>query len=429
MTQLILGFGILALVVLIANPVFAVEGQPVGPGFQCPNDLDNFPTGNFPGPEDNDRNGNGIFDADPNVVCKRLGATDGYVRMPDGTNHYTFGFVDLTGVPGDQAVDHKFNAHLPAPTIEVNQGQVLYLSVINLGLAYRPDLDDSHTIHYHGFPHAMAIFDGVPENSIAVRPASEFTYFYKINDPGTYPYHCHFEPVEHIQLGMVGIIVVHPAQDGVDGPGDTLTGTYAYNDAGVPDTGYDVAVNLLINELDGRKHWNMENIQEGTTLWHTYFPHYSTLNGRSYPETLLTGNDPALNVTPPDPTADKTYIPQDQSSLIEANVGQRILLRLVNLGYKPHTLTIPGIPMHVVGEDAKLLKGPGGTDVSYMRTTFGIEGGKTADILLNTAGLTAGTYFLYGRELNSQSGIDWRAYEAGAQSENRNGMITEIRLY
>ena len=414
-----------ALLLATESPLYAMEGIPLGPGFQCPNDdIDRWPfgwsTGGTKGAEDIDRNSDGTFTGNPNVVCMRLGATDGYAKMPDGTNHYTFGFVDITGVPENEIVNYKFQAHLPAPTIHLRQGQVLFLTLTNLGFHVRPDLDDSHTIHFHGFPHAMAAYDGVPENSFAIPASRDFTYFYKINAPGTYPYHCHFEPVEHIQLGMIGIIVVYPEQD-------TETAKYAYNDSGLaPDTRYDVTYELLIDELDADKHWNMENIQEGTTLWHTYYPNYHILNGRAYPETVLPDDDPIM-MTNAETYGRTNYIAQP-SSLIKAKAGQKILLRLVHLGYQTHTLTIPGIPMNVIGEDARILRGPDGKDLSYRKSTYAIEGGKTADIILDTAGLTSGTYFLYGRELYSQSGISGPDRMAGLQYENRMGMITEIQI-
>ena len=36
-----------------------------------------------------------------------------------------------------------------------------------MGTFQRPDLFDPHTVHYHGFPNASAIFDGLPESAIA----------------------------------------------------------------------------------------------------------------------------------------------------------------------------------------------------------------------------------------------------------------------
>ena len=440
-------FGLVLMFILMnAGPANATEATLVGSGMQCPNDIDNMPygwsTGGPKGAEDFDHNGNGIYDADPNVVCRRIGVTDGYVKTPDGNQTFIFGFVDLTGVPENEIVNYKFQAHQPAPTIEGKEGQTLYLTETVLSLHFRPDIFDPHTVHFHGFPHAMAIFDGVPELSIAVPGGRDFTYFYKLVFPGTYPYHCHVEPWEHIQMGMTGTIVVYPkestgvvvhpnGQVEVDPSGVKK----AYDDGGVaPDTRYDVAYNLFINEVDADKHFNFENIQEDTNQWHDYKPNYFTLNGRVYPYTTLPDNDPSLLVdngysSPP------LYLSQNVSSLITAQVGQRILLRLNSLGYMSHAFTIPGIPMHVVGEDARLLRGPTGVDVSYFKHTYAIQGGKTADIILDTTGLTPGTYFLYARELNDQSNLRREDRLLTRENpvvkvgdENRGGMMTEIRI-
>ena len=69
-------------------------------------------------------------------------------------------------------------------------------------------------MHWHGFVNAIPLFDGVPELSISVPIGRDFTYFYRPHDPGTYMYHCHFEDVEHVQMGMTGIVYVRPKQNG-----------------------------------------------------------------------------------------------------------------------------------------------------------------------------------------------------------------------
>ena len=44
----------------------------------------------------------------------------------------------------------------------------------------RPDLFDPHTVHYHGFPNAATVFDGVPEVSISINMGSTLTYYYNV---------------------------------------------------------------------------------------------------------------------------------------------------------------------------------------------------------------------------------------------------------
>ena len=146
---------------------------------QFPYDIDNRPTGNFPGPEDVDWNMDGFFSAPtPTVKYMRLGGTDGYSRMADGLDLYTFGFVDLTGVPETislpsittDIMQEGFNhANFPAPTIVMNEGDEFYLNVSNIGMKLRPDLFDPHTVHFHGFPNAASVFDGEPMASFGIR--------------------------------------------------------------------------------------------------------------------------------------------------------------------------------------------------------------------------------------------------------------------
>ena len=78
----------------------------------------------------------------------------------------------------------------------------------------RPDLFDGHTLHWHGFVNAIPLFDGVPELSLAVPIGRDLSYFYRPHDAGTYMYHCHFEDVEHVQMGMTGMVFVRPKQNG-----------------------------------------------------------------------------------------------------------------------------------------------------------------------------------------------------------------------
>ena len=91
------------------------------------------------------------------------------------------------------------------------------VKLTNLGLALRPDLFDAHTLHWHGFRNVIPFFDGEPTGSVAVPTGREFTYVYRPRDPGTYMYHCHVEDVEHVHMGMNGLVFVRPLQNGNTG--------------------------------------------------------------------------------------------------------------------------------------------------------------------------------------------------------------------
>jgi FtsP/CotA-like multicopper oxidase with cupredoxin domain len=133
-----------------------------------------------------------------------LAATDGYVTVPGRENDplYIFGFIPVspTASVSDLISTYKGHAQTSAPTLDFLQNDDIKLTLTNLGLVQRPDLTDSHTIHWHGFDIPSPLNDGVPEVSVAVPIAKQLTYFYRPHREGTYMYHCHFEDVEHVQM-------------------------------------------------------------------------------------------------------------------------------------------------------------------------------------------------------------------------------------
>lgn len=370
--------------------------------------------------------------SDPNVVCKHLVAGDGFINMADksllpaGRSQYIFGFADVTGQPEDQVMTiGMLAAGFSAPTITVKQGQDLYLTLTNVGMIMRPDLFDPHSVHYHGFPNAAPIFDGVPDASVVAIPGASFTYYYKNVDPGTYLYHCHVEATEHMQMGMLGNLYVLPAQDGTpiadpDGSGRTHS-LFAYNDVD-GSTGYDVAYPLQIVAFDSLFHELHLGVQP--LPFAAMDDNYPMFNGRGYPDTTVAGS------LPPPVDNDNVAIgvgpSQNVSTLITATQGQKVLLRISSLSTTSfHTIEVLGIPMTVVGKDAKLLRGPspdGGTtpgkNVYYQANSVNLGGGQSVDVILDTQGVAPGTYFVYARELNHLN--NWK--------ERFGGMMTEIRI-
>ena len=109
------------------------------------------------------------------------------------------------------------NASQPAPLIAIDEDDEFFLTLTNVGQVMRPDLFEQHTVHFHGYPNASAFYDGVPDASVAINIGGSFTYYYLAPDAGTYFWHCHITPPEHLQMGMVGQIYVRPRQNRVTG--------------------------------------------------------------------------------------------------------------------------------------------------------------------------------------------------------------------
>src|SRR6267143_5319102 len=107
------------------------------------------------------------------------------------------------------------NGNIPAPLMAIDEDDEFFLTLSNVGMIMRPDLFEQHTVHFHGYPNASAFYDGVPDASVAINIAASFTYYYLAPDAGTYFWHCHITPPEHLQMGMVGQLYVRPRQNRV----------------------------------------------------------------------------------------------------------------------------------------------------------------------------------------------------------------------
>ncbi len=356
--------------------------------------------------------GRGARPASAATQTLSLVATDGYATMPNREDDplYIFGFRDVTSDP-DQSVSHlvatyKGHTQMSAPTLDFLQNDDMKITLTNLGLVQRPDLTDPI--------------------------GKQLTYFYRPHREGTYMWHCHFEDVEHVQMGMTGIVFVRPKQDGELHGGFTK---FAYNDTD-GSTGYHRHFAILLNEVWSKYHDGDRDIQE--TIPTDYDPQWFTLNGRCYPQTTLPNDHhgESSGITTPNPNYDNAPDKsQPNSSLIQANPGERVLLRLADLGYQQHSMQLPGIPMHVVGQDASLLR-DGSSDLSYWTNTLYLGPGEARDVLFDAPAYDAarpsgsdgvGPYNVYYFKNR-----DWRRLSSlgspgpgGAPS----GMMTEVRVY
>lgn len=358
----------------------------------------------------------------PGGKVVHLAGTDGWVSMADPatTPHiggfwpdplapaprdlYVFGFRDVTGLTDAQVKAQRGRAQISAPMMWFDEDTQNRVTLTNLGLQQRPDLVDGHTIHWHGFQNAIPLFDGVPELSISVPIGRDFTYFYWPHDAGTYMYHCHFEDVEHVQMGMTGVVFVRPKQN--DGTHGQPAGKYVYND-GDGSTRYDREFPLLLTEVWAEAHYRDAHIQ--VTDWTDYKPSFWAMNGRTYPDTLAPPGDPL--------TGSGRLQYQPHSSLITCNTGETVLLRLVSLGYQNHSMTVDGIDLTIVGKDAGLLKDASGAAHYITTNTVDLGPGESRDVLFTAP--APGTYLLYDRSYG---------YLNNAGGAGPGGQQTEIRV-
>ena len=422
------------------------------------------------------------------IKCQEIAGGDGYATMADGTQTYLFGFgplsgrdniangqpgtlaaadflADASGVGNSAAVEPAaimnngvLSAQQPAPLMAIDEDDEFFLTLSNVGMIMRPDLFEQHTVHFHGYPNASSFFDGVPDASVAIAIAGSFTYYYTAPDAGTYFWHCHITPPEHLQMGMVGQLYVRPRQNRVVSAGaansddlrlaliaankatvNNSTGTgltctdllctgqtpapavqpspavvqakgslYAYND-GDGSTRYDVEYPIQLMGFDPNFHYigMTFNPEAFADMKDKYF----LISGRGYPDTVSAGpiktldSDGALRNS------------QTLDSTIRIKAGQRALLRVSDLNVTEfHTLATVGIPMTVIADNARLLRDTAGNNLYYQTNSITLGGGESTDVILDTTNVPAGTYYLYTTNLDHLSN----------DAENFGGMMTEI---
>jgi FtsP/CotA-like multicopper oxidase with cupredoxin domain len=395
-------------------------------------------------------------------------------------------YPDANGIPLPGVIDGHvdprqimdvgvMNGNIPAPLMAFDEDDEFFLTLSNVGMIMRPDLFEQHTVHFHGYPNASAVYDGVPDASVAINIGGSFTYYYLAPDAGTYFWHCHITPPEHLQMGMVGQLYVRPRQNRVpptttlnasllaqqadlrtacrrfgDGvlpavatinpdilcsnplpaiattatggfTNGTATKLFAYNDGdGV--SAYDVEYPLQIHGFDPNFHFvgMTFNPEAFAQMKDKYF----LLNGRSYPDTVTQG---PLEAESADGTK---HFSQPMPSIINIPAGQKALLRISDLDVSEYqTLASLGIPMHVVGYNAKLLRDQAGNNMDYYTNSITLAGGESLDVILDscavhglagtcTTTVPVGTYYLYTPNLDHLSN----------DAENFGGLMTEVHV-
>jgi hypothetical protein len=433
---------------------------------------------------------------------------------PDGVSEFPFQYTaataglasdtgnDLAGyassVPAiDGHVDPRqimdvgvMNGNIPAPLAAFDEDDEFFLTLTNVGMIMRPDLFEQHTVHFHGYPNASSFYDGVPDASIAINIGASFTYYYLAPDAGTYFWHCHITPPEHLQMGMVGQLHVRPRQDRVPQGGNLYTYLGYQNGISEPTTnptadlrtvcipGRDILCSATMPsvqnsvatarsatnptsgvqglDLVGNPQRYTYNDGDGSTAYDVEYPiqmhgfdpnfhfigmtfnpegfvdmkdKYFLLNGRSYPDTTAAG--PQATVT----TDGAIHYSQPLPAIINIPVGGKALLRLVNLSVTEyHALESVGIPMKEVGFMAKLLRDQSGNNTEFYTNSINLGGGESLDVILDASDDGCRSF--------AGTGCAATLYPAGStfyvytpqldhlsnDAENFGGMMTEVHI-
>jgi hypothetical protein len=223
-------------------------------------------------------------------------------------------------VPGRVIDLWGFNGSAPGPTIQVNQGDRVRIIVDN-------HLPEVTSMHWHGFEVPVEM-DGSPGTSQdPIPPGGRFVYEFTLHQEGTYFYHSHMAMQE--MMGMIGAFIMHPKEP---------SRPHVDKDFAIILQEYSILPNITVpNSMNMEFNW-------------------LTLNGRAAPAT-----------TP-----------------LIVRHGERVRIRLINLGMDHHPIHLHGHQFVVTGTEGgrqpESTWGPGNT------VLVGVAQSRDIEFLANNPG-------------------------------------------
>jgi FtsP/CotA-like multicopper oxidase with cupredoxin domain len=290
------------------------------------------------------------------AVPIELCATTGAVTLPGETGNPVpiWGF----GVPTTAGDCSTATASLPGPVLDVNQGDVVTVTLRNALPAGTGDVTHALRFEVPG-----VTFDpGATDVAVGASVSITFT----AGAPGTYQYQSSGDGNRQEAMGLYGALLVRPTS-----APDTPIPGQAYGSA---TTAYDVEATLVLSAVDPAF-----NAAPDTFDMHAYRATSWLINGTAYP------------VTPPI-TVPNTPTPA---------AGKKVLLRYVNAGFDNTSMQLLGMHQQVLARDARLLNNPFDADAET------IPAGGTEDAIVTfpaTAPPSANGFPLFNRQLHLTNG-------------------------
>jgi manganese oxidase len=191
-------------------------------------------------------------------------------------------------LPGRAVDAWGFNGSIPGPTIEVHEGDRCRFVIENR-------LPEMFSMHWHGIELPIDQDGGPGISQDPIQPGERYTYEFTVNQHGTFFYHSHFAMQE--MMGLIGLFIIHP-REAHEPRVDRDFGIILQEWAILPN-------NTVPNTLQMEFNW-------------------LTLNGKAGPATT-----PML-----------------------VKQGERVRIRLVNLGMDHHPMHLHGNTFYTTGTEA-----------------------------------------------------------------------------
>ena len=244
----------------------------------------------------------------------------------------------------------------PAETVIVTQGQVVHS---------KPSTKTgTHTIHWHGIE-PTPMNDGVGHPSMEL---GEYTYQWQPNFPGTYFYHCHKNTVLHFEAGLYGLMVFDPI-----GKPHGFGGRAGWASANLPGFPGFVAEDLTV-PFDVEAAWVVDDVDPvwhrlGATafeagpgvdgpfttngIFYDYNPKYFFVTGHNVAGPFRGSGTVPPGLTVGALTPGEIGVDAGVQISVNANVGQNVLIRLLDAAYGRIRVTLNGFSAKCIAADGR----------------------------------------------------------------------------
>ena len=270
------------------------------------------------------------------------------MNLPDGSSVYMWGFGDMdAGVNATSPAGNGYGLpQYPAPTLIVNQGDVVTINVTNVGVP------QPVSIVVPG--HAISAIEITPGNGndggLVTEEASlneKVGYTFTASQAGTYVYHSLGGPDPGLQaeMGLQGVLVVRPAGFATMDPKQAYGGGRDRIRSGIPDPAHRTGSGDAFAMERG--HYNdVTHANRDATIWF--------VNGRVFPDLFQPNFAGSLQHQP-------------YQALAQGHPGDRLLIREVNAGHDSHPFHHHGEDMRLIARDGRVMSSDGGATADLGR--------------------------------------------------------------
>jgi len=283
-----------------------------------------------------------------------LTASAANIDTPDGDSVLMWGY-GVTGSP--------FGMQYPGPTLIVNQGETVNITLTN-------SLSTSVSMVFPGQTGVTSTGGSAGLLTNEAAPSGSVTYQFTATNAGTYMYHSGTDPQLQIEMGLVGALIVRPPQ-----------ANQAYSHA---DTAYDQEYLFLLTALDLDIHLAIEQGRPQDIDNTAYNSVHWFINGRNGPDTM---SPPNLPWQPHQP----------YNALARTHPGDKVLIRVIGASRETHPFHTHGNHFFQIARDGRLLESTPGAGPDRQRGDFTLQTvpGATYDALWEWTGENLG-WDIYG---------------------------------